>query len=146
MKKIITYIITLTIIFSSLSNTFAEEWYIEKLFNLNYEVEDLSLNFSEINYIHFNQEKYNRIYRELKVVDSLLKKWFIKNYKNWTYDYYKINWIVKNYNNFIYYTNEFLFYQKLKEQQNNYSEINSAIITSSINMRSSYTRLKNIIK
>jgi len=146
MNKIIKLIITLTIIFSSLSNTFAEEGYIENLFNLNYWIEEFDLNLHNIKYIHFNNEKYNKIYREIKTVDSLLKEGFVRNYKNWEYNYYQMNWIVNNYNKFIYNTNQFFFFIKLKENNNNYSEINSAIMNSYRNMKIYYLKVKNLAK
>lgn len=146
MKKIITFIITLSVILSSLSTTFAEEWYIERLLDLNYWVEQYNLDLSNIDYIYFNDDKYNRIYRELKTVDSILKKWFMKNYRNWKLEYYQISWIVTNYNNFIYHTNQFFFFLKLKEQRPYYTELDSAIINSSRNMRSSYNKVKNITR
>jgi hypothetical protein len=146
MTKIIKVIITLTIIFSSLSNTFAEEGYIENLFDLNYWVEELDLNLHEIKYIHFNNEKYNRIYREIKTVDSLLKNGFMKNYREWIYDYYQMNWIVSSYNKFIYNTNLFLYFIKIKEENNQYSEVNSAIISSYRNMNIYYSKVKNLAK
>jgi hypothetical protein len=146
MTKIIKVIITLTIIFSSLSNTFAEEGYIENLFDLNYWVEELDLNLHEIKYIHFNNEKYNRIYREIKTVDSLLKNGFMKNYREWIYDYYQMNWIVSSYNKFIYNTNLFLYFIKIKEENNQYSEVNPAIINSYRNMNIYYSKVKNLAK
>jgi hypothetical protein len=146
MTKIIKVIITLTIIFSSLSNTFAEEGYIENLFDLNYWVEELDLNLHEIKYIHFNNEKYNRIYREIKTVDSLLKNGFMNNYREWIYDYYQMNWIVSSYNKFIYNTNLFLYFIKIKEENNQYSEVNSAIISSYRNMNIYYSKVKNLAK
>jgi len=146
MNKIIKTIITLSIILSSLSTTFAEEWYLEKLLDLNYWVEQYNLNLSNINYIYFWDDKYNRIYNELKTVDSLLKNGFMKQYRNWDFEYYQINWIIINYNNFIYHTNQFLFFIKLKEQNNNYVELDSAIINSSKNMKSSYNKVKNITR
>jgi hypothetical protein len=146
MTKIIKVIITLTIIFSSLSNTFAEEGYIENLFDLNYWVEELDLNLHEIKYIHFNNEKYNRIYREIKTVDSLLKNGFMKNYREWIYDYYQMNWIVSSYNKFIYNTNLFLYFIKIKEENNQYSEVNSAIKNSYRNMNIYYSKVKNLAK
>jgi len=146
MNKIIKFIITLTIIFSSQSNTFAEEGYIENLFDLNYWVEELDLDLHDIKYIYFNNEKYNRIYREIKTVDSLLKDGFMKNYRNWEYDYYQMNWIVNNYNKFIYNTNQFFFFIKLKEQNSNYSEVNSAIMSSYRNMKIYYSKVKNLAK
>jgi len=146
MNKIIKFIITLTIIFSSQSNTFAEEGYIENLFDLNYWVEELDLDLHDIKYIYFNNEKYNRIYREIKTVDSLLKDGFMRNYRNWEYEYYQMNWIVNNYNKFIYNTNQFFFFIKLKEQNSNYSEVNSAIMSSYRNMKIYYSKVKNLAK
>ena len=93
-KKIINSIIALTIIFSSISITFAEEWYIEKLLDLNYWVEEYDLNLSEINYISFNNSKYSKIYSELNRIDNILKDSFMNSYRKWEYSYYKINWIV----------------------------------------------------
>ena len=110
MKTIIKSIIVLSLIFTSLSSTFAKEWYLEILLDLNYWIEQKNLDLENINYIYFNNNKYNRIYNELKTVDSLLKESFIKQYREWKLKYYQINWIVSNYNNFIYHTNQFLFF------------------------------------
>jgi hypothetical protein len=146
MKKIILFIITLSFIFSSLSNTFAEEWYIERLLDLNYWIEQYDIELSNINYIHFNDEKYNRIYNELKTVDSILKNEFMKKYRSWEYWNYQTNWIIKNYNNFIYYTNKFFYFLKLKEQNPNYKEVDTAIMSSYKNMKSYYNNFKNIVR
>jgi len=146
MKNIIKFIITLSLIFSSLSTTFAEEWYIEKLLNLNYGIEAMNLNLKNINHQSFHNEKYNKIYNELKNIDNIFKKNIMKNYRDWKYWYYQINWIIKNYNNFIYHTNMFLSFLKIKEQNNYYSEINHAIISSYTNIKESYNNMKNIIK
>ena len=147
MTKIIKTIIALTIIFTSLSTTFAEEeWYIEKLLDLNYWIEEYQLNLSSIDYIHFNEYKYNRVYTELKRIDSILKIDFMQKYRDWEYEYYQINWIVTNYNNFVYYSNQFLFFLKIKEQNNNFVETNDAILRSYRNMLSSFTKVKNIAK
>ena len=145
MKKIISLIIVLTIFFSSLTKTFAEEWYIEKLLNLNYWVEEFNLNLSKLNNIYFNDEKNNRIFNELKTVDSLLTNQFMLKYKNWEYEYYEINWIIKNYNNFIYYTNKYFYFIKLNEQRPYYKENNTAILNSYKNMISSYKKIKYIL-
>jgi len=146
MKNIIKFIIALSLIFSSLSTTFAEEWYIEKLLNLNYGIEAMNLNLKNINYINFNNEKYNKIYNELNTIDNIFKKNIMKNYRESKYWYYQINWIIKNYNNFIYHTNMFLSFLKIKENNNSYSEINHAIINSYTSMKESYNNMKNIIK
>ncbi len=146
MKKIIKAIITLTVIISSLSSTFAENWYIENILNLDYTIEENNLELSQINYYHFNIVQYNNIYLNMKKVNGLLKKWIIDNYKNWTYWYYQVNWIIKNHNNFTYNLNQFFFYLKIKESWANYVELNTAIKRSSINIINSYNRIKNLIK
>lgn len=146
MKKIITSIITFTIIFSSLSSTFAEEWYIERLLDLNYWVEKATINLSELNYYKFEKTSYIRVYNEFKTIDKILRSEFIKKYENWEYDYYQINWIITNYNNFIYYLNKFFYYLKLKEKGYKYTELDSAIINSHTNMRRFYRHVKNNAK
>jgi hypothetical protein len=145
-KKIISLIITFFIFFSSLNNTFANEWFIEKLLDINYWVEEYNLNLINLNYINFNNPKYNNIYNELKNADSILRNEFMKKYRNWEYEYYQTNWIIINYNNFIYYTNKYLYYTKISESPNDYTELNTAIIRSYRNMRSSYIKVKNNVK
>jgi len=146
MKKITTSIIMLTIFFSSFSVSFAEEWYIEKILDLNFWVEEKKLDLSEINNIYFKTSKYTYTYEQLKIADSTLRKGFMEKYRNWDFEYYQTNWIVTNYNNFIYYTNKFFFYLKIKEQNNNFVELDTAIINSYTNMRSSYRKVKELIR
>lgn len=146
MKKIIYSIIVTFLVFSSTNISFANDWYIEKLLDFNSIVQKQELDLSELKYIEFDNEKYNRIYSGIKTVDSILRKWFIKNYNEWKYEYYEINWIIKNYNDFIYHTNQFFYFIKLKQQNKNYVELNSALKKSTIDMISSYNKVKFIIK
>lgn len=146
MKKIIIFIISFTIFLSSQSNTFAEEWYIERLLDLNYWVEELTLGLSELEYVQFNTAQYDNMYNELKNADWLLRTEFMKKYRNWEYTYSQINWIITNYNNFIYYTNKFFYYLKLKESGYSYTELDSAMIKSFTNMRNSYRHVQNNAK
>ena len=146
MKKIILSIIVVTIFFSSLSNTFASEWYIERLFDMNYWVEKATLDLSELDYIQFNNSKYKNMYYEFKTADGILRKEFIKKYRNSEYSYYQINWIITNYNNFIYHINKFFYYLKLNERGYNSKELDNAIINSYTNMRRSYIHVKNNVK
>lgn len=146
MKKIILPIITLTIIFSSLSNTFAKEWTLERLLDLNYWVEKYNLSLSQIDYIRFNDSKYNNMYNELIEIDSTLRNEFMKKYRNWEYEYYQMNWIVTNYKNFVYYVNKYFLYIRMKEINNRYMELDTAILNSYRNMRSSYNKVKNIVR
>ena len=146
MKKIITSIITFSIILSSLSTTFASESYIEELLDLNYWVEEFNINLSDIDFIRFNNPKYAIMYRNFNDVNNGLKNWLMSQYRNWDYEFYQMSWIVTNYNNFIYHTNKYFLYLKLKEINNNYWEVDTAIINSYRNMRSSYTNMKNIVR
>lgn len=146
MKKIITIIISTIFFFSSMTNTFAKEWYIEKLLDLNYWLEEHNLELAKINEITFSNPEYNKIYNQLIISDRILKDEFIKKYRKWEYTYYQFNWIVSSYKNFIYNTNRFFYYLKIEEQNNNYEEMDKAIKNSFLNMRSSFIKMKNLVK
>ncbi len=145
MKKIITAIITLFIIFSSNTNTFAEEWYIEKLLDLNYKVEQNDIDFATLKPIYFNNQENRRIYSELISTTESLKNLIMKNYREWKFSYYQASWIVKSYNYFIYHTNKYFSYLRTKELNWNYKEVDTAIRNSLINMRNKYKRVKYLI-
>ena len=145
MKKITLFFVSLFTLLH-FSSTYAEEWYIEQLLDLNYGIEQYELDLRELDYIYFNDSKYNYVYNELKRVDSILKTEFMNKYRSWEYEYYQTNGIVTNYNNFIYHTNKFFFYLKMKESNPNYWEINTAILHNYRSMKSSYSKVKNIVK
>lgn len=147
MKKILLVIITVFIIFSSLLNiTFADDWYIAYLLNLNSQDEENRINLANLDEIQFKNALYNNKYIQLKNIDTVLKREFIKKYNNWEYSYYQINWIISNYKNFIYYANKYFYFLKVKEQNPNDSEINQAISSSIINMRNYLNRVKYIVQ
>lgn len=146
MKYLVVLIISLSLFFSSITNSFAEESFIDNLLNISYQPEEINLNLTEIKNITYKQDKYNTLYKKLKKVNYILKSGIIKNYKDWKYDYYKTNWIINSYNNLIFYINDFLLLLKFKEENNNYWEINSALYKTSLNIRSNYIKLKNIIR
>jgi len=143
MKKIISIIIVSILYFSSTSNTFAEEWYIEELLNINYEVERLTLDLSEIDTIYFKTPKYNKLRNQMIKINSTLKKWIMNKYKNWELEYYQINWVITNYNNFIYHINKLFYFLKLKEQNCGFRELDTAIIRSYTQIRSSFKKIKS---
>ncbi|MDP2090329.1 MAG: hypothetical protein Q8K30_01915 [Candidatus Gracilibacteria bacterium] len=146
MKKIITIIISTIFFFSSMTNTFAKEGYIEKLLDLNYGLEEHNLELAKINEITFSNPEYNKIYNQLIISDRILKDEFIKKYRKGEYTYYQFNGIVSSYKNFIYNTNRFFYYLKIEEQNNNYEEMDKAIKNSFLNMRSSFIKMKNLVK
>jgi len=146
MKNFIKMIIIISLILSSLSTTFAEKWYLETLLDLNYWIEEHSLELAELNNISFNSKLYNRVYDNIKNIDKILRKEIIKNYRNWKYEYYQVNGIIKNYKNFIYHTNKFFYYIKIEEKYPNYRDLDTAILRSYRNMKSSYRKVKNLSK
>lgn len=146
MKKIINIIITLSIFFSSMDYTFAEEWYLEKLLDLNYWVEEHNIELAKMDNVNFNNPEFNKVYNELQNIDRVLKDEFIKKYRNWEYTYYQVNWIVTNYKNFVYHANKFFYMLKIEENNPNYDEMGKAILNSYTNMRSSFKKVKNIVK
>lgn len=146
MKKIINIIITLSIFFSSMDYTFAEEWYLEKLLDLNYWVEEHSIELAKMDSVSFNNPEFNKVYNELQNIDRVLKDEFIKKYRNWEYTYYQVNWIVTNYKNFVYHANKLFYMLKIEENNPNYDEMGKAILNSYTNMRSSFKKVKNIVK
>ncbi len=146
MKKITNLIIFFSLIFSSLSTTFAEEWYIEKVLNLNFAKQEYSINLEKIEYVNFSTSYNKRMYDNIKKANNTLKDSFIAKYKSWEYEYYQINGIIKNYSNFIYHTNNLFYFLKIRERGCDYKELDTAIIRSYTNMKSSFTKVRNIVK
>jgi len=146
MKKIIISIITLIIIFSSFGNTFAEEWYIEKLLDLNYGAQGHKIELIKLNNISFNNSGNNNVFKELQKMDTILRTGFMNNYRNWEYSYAQMEWIITSYRNFIYYANKFFSLLKMQEKNPSYEEIDDAIIESFWNMKSTFKKLKNRAK
>lgn len=145
MKKISSFIIAIIFFFSSVSNIFASEWYIEKLLDLNYKKEQVDLDLTKLNTVYFNNQENKRTYLELLDTTNLLKKQLMKNYREWKYTTSQISWIIKSYNYFIYYTNKYFYYLKIKENTNSYAELDTAIKVNLVKMRSSYQRLKYLV-
>lgn len=146
MKKIILLIITILLFFSSVTNSFAEEGYVDRLFNFKSWIEEEKLNSITLKYVNFKSSKYNSIYNEFKNADSILRKEFIKKYRNWEYEYYQLNWIINNYTKFIFYTNMYFYYLKVNEGNSNYTELDTAIVESLDNMKTYYIRVKNLVR
>ena len=146
MKKIINIIIAISLLLSSLSTTFASQWYLETLLDLNYWIEEHNLELAELDNIYFKNKLFNKVHNKLKKADKILKREIIQKYRNWEYEYYQVNWIVKNYKNFIYHANQFFYYLKIEEQHPNYRDLDTAILRSYRNMNSNYRKVKNLIK
>jgi hypothetical protein len=146
MYKIITIIIMIFFYFSSFSNTYAQEWYIEKLLNLNYQTQELQLDLYKIDNIYFKTTKNNNLRINIQKTSNKLKKIFIQKYKNWELKYYELNWIITSYNNFVYHINKLLYFLKLEEQNCNFTETKTAIINNYIQIKSSFRKIQRIMK
>lgn len=146
MKKIYKIIIIIFFIISSYKYAYTEEWYIEKLLNLNYIIEENNIELIKIKYYSFNNSSYNNLYKNLKYIENTLKKEIMKNYKNWKYTYYQVNWIINSYKDFIYYINNLLSLLKIKEKNIDYIDLDRALLNTYTNIRSSFTKIKNLVK
>jgi len=147
MKNIIKSIIILSLIFSSLNLTKAEykQDYIQNLFDFEAEEEIQSLNLWNIEFQSFKNEKYSNLQYGLKKSDDYIKTELIKKYRNNEFWYYQTRWIISNYNNFLYYSNSYLYYLKQKELYPKDKFVDYNIKDSYISMKSSYTKVKNLI-
>lgn len=122
MKKIITAtIISTSLIFSTLNNTFAlEEWYseweIEKILNLTNWPEITKLELIKINTYNFKWSKFLKMQSAMINYDRKLKDKIETNYKNWIFSYTKMNWIINEYDFFIYNLNKYLEWNRKLEK------------------------------
>ena len=150
MKKIfITFTIAIILFFLFLNYTLASEWYsewyLEKLLDINYWVEDYDLNLGSIKDVNFSTTKFRKIFKEFKRVDILLKQEILKKYRNSNFSYYKVNDIISNYKNFTYYTNQFFYYISIKESNPGFKEAHIAILKNYRKMRIYYKRVKILV-
>ena len=70
MKNLIKFIILLSLVFSTQSNTFAteKEWAIESLLDLNYGIEAYDIELEELDNYVFNNEHNNFVFNRFKKV------------------------------------------------------------------------------
>jgi hypothetical protein len=142
MKKFTRYILMIILLFSIVNNTFAEEWAIEQLLDLNYGEEEYQINLIDIKYVDFKTDKNIWKYEYMRSMNNSLKSIIKEKYRNGDYAYHTVNGIITNQKNFIYYTNKYFSYLRLKEKWETWSEINEAILSSYRSMKSYYSRLK----
>lgn len=142
MKKFTRCILMIILLFSIVNYTFASEWAIEELLDLNYGIEEYQINLIDIKYIDFKTDENIWKYENMRSMNEILKKEVMRKYRNWNYEYNTINGIITNQKNFIYYTNKYFSYLRIKEKWESWSEINEAILSSYRSMKSYYNRLK----
>lgn len=145
MKKFSTIIITLICFFSIVNKSFAWEWYIEELLDINYWIEEYELELQNLEFIYFLDENKNIMFNEFNKINELLKKEIITKYKNKKFNYYQTKWIIWSYKKFIYYTNRLFYYISLKEKKYNYNELDESILKTYLNVRIYYKKTESLI-
>ena len=144
MKNILKIIIALITFFSTINTTFASEWYIEQILDLNYWIEEYNLELSDLDNISFRDQTTNEMFEEFKRMNTLLKGEIIYKYRNNEFDFYQTSWIVSSHKKFVYNTNKLFYYISLKEEGYNYWELDTAILKSYRKIRIYYRKVKNL--
>ena len=146
MKNLIYIILSIFLFFSISNITSADkEWYIEKLLDLNYWIEEYKIQINDLEYVYFYDAKSQKMYDNFRTADQLLKDEIIRLYRSWEIDYYKMNWIIQNYNLFVYHTNKMFNYISIKEVRSDFKELDTAILKNYELSRSYYSRAKLLI-
>jgi len=144
MKKIVLFIISIWILFSSSLFANAGEWKIEKVLNLNFAVEQIEYKLSELPNKKFKNSKVQAKYNQIQILNKVLTQEFYRKYKSWDIDYYTTKWIIKHHKIFIYNTWKLFEYIGIKLKNPNYIDINDNIINSYSQMRMSFNRIKHL--
>lgn len=133
--------------FTSIFIVNADEWYIEKLLDINSGPESYKLeSIPTLKTLTFQSPAVQSTYDEFRVIDTALRAEFISQYRAWTLSYYQLQDLITSYSNFIYYVEKTFYYITLEEKGFRSRETETAIINGYTNMRSSYANVKNILK
>lgn len=153
MKKLVLTILFIFSFFSIVNYSIAWytdekniEWYMEKILDLNYGIEQYKFEVNEIRYIYFYNKNSQDLYDSFRATEQALKQEFLKQYKNDEIDYYTMNGIINNFNLFVYHSNKMFEYLSMKEKNNSYKELDNAIFKNYQNSRSYFYKTKNLIK
>lgn len=147
MKKIILHIIFISILFSSISLTNANNrWEIDKILNIRFWVEQIELKLSQLPKKKFSNNKLQKKYDYFRKVNIILNQKIYKKYKSWELDYYTTKWIITNHENLIYHTSKLFQYLEIKIKNPRYIDFDDKIINSYYQMRNSYNRINFLYK
>lgn len=146
MKNIHVLIITSSLLFTSIFTVNANNWYVEKLLDLNTGLEGYKLSLPELEYITFSNAAVQKTYDEFRDIDTALREEITKQYRVWKISYYQMQDLVNSYSDFIYYTGRTFYYISLEEKGIRGTETQAAIYNGYSKMRSSYVNVTNILK
>jgi len=148
MRKIIALIIVSITLFSSANHTFAvevEEGVIEQILQLRTWIEGFKIEKEQLDSFEFYTPAIQNVYTQFKDINNVLKEEIMAQYQSWGLEYYQANGMIENHNKFVYYTNKLFFYLDLREKWfATGDEIDVAIQNSYTNVKSYYTRIKNL--
>jgi len=146
MQKLSSLIIILFLVFflGKINSTSAD--FIEDTLKMDTKLEEINFEFYFLENPRLNSKKNQKQYYKINRLNNKIKIALIKKYKNNEFGYYQMQGIIKNYNNFIYYTNKYFKELKNKELYWNTKEIESNIYKNFRDMKSSYSKFKNLVK
>ena len=145
MKNILVYILAIFSLLSISNNSFASEWYVEQLLDINIWIEEYDLELANMDIMYFRDYRMQEKFHDFQEINQILKSEIINKYRTWDFDYYQTKWIITNHKNFVYYVNELFYYISIKETSPYYKEVDDAILKSYEKVRSNYRRVKILV-
>lgn len=148
MKKILSIITIIAFIIPTFQNTYAaeySEWYIDKLLDLNYWIEEFDLELSHIDDMYFTNSKTQKKFESFKAVNEVLKDEIIRKYRAWEFEYYQTKWIITNQKMFVYHINKYFHYLSIKEKHPEYEETDNFILKNYSNARIYYRKVRHLV-
>lgn len=144
MKKLIYTILTTFLFFSIVNISVASEWYMEKILDMAYWVEELKLKIYNLDPVYFTDQNSQNLYNNFRAADNTMREQIWTLYKAGQFDYYRMNGIIDEYNLFLYHTNRMFYYLSLKARIYD-KQLDNAIANNYELSRSHYERVKFLL-
>ena len=149
MKKIFiftTAIILFSLVFSSGASANSQEWIIERSLQINTIVEEIHINFPEIQERSFRNQALQRRYVAFINLDTQLRDEILREFRRWNLSRTTMADINHNYRNFIYFTNKTFLYHEIEEQIWRSQQTVNALQNWYDTMRTYFQRVKTSVK
>ena len=149
MKKIFiftTAIILFWLIFSSNVSANTKEWTMEQLLQINTIVEEIGMNFPQIEQRSFRNQELQRRYNSFIELDRTLRAEILREFRRWNLSHTTMADINHNYRNFIYFTNKTFLYHQIEEQIWRSQQTVDALQNWYDTMRTYFQRVKTSVK
>lgn len=146
MKKIIAGIIAIIWVFSTfLPTTFADEPFFESLLDLNYWVEEYTLELSNLETMYFYSQNLQNMHSEFQKWNQKIKAEIMDYYRSWKITGYQAQAIVRAHKNFVYHTNQIFRHSLYKELNPNYADVEGQILENYTQSRLAYRKIVKIL-